>query len=40
MQIVENKFQGAPLVGFRLGPLNVWGTYQNKDVYANIGLLF
>ncbi len=36
----ENKFQVAPLAGFRVGPLNVWGTYQNKGVYANVGLLF
>ena len=36
----ENKFQVSPMAGFRVGPLNVWANYMNKNVYANVGLLF
>ncbi len=36
----SSKFQVTPLAGFRVGPLNVWANYMNKNVYANVGLLF
>lgn len=35
-----SKFQVTPLAGVRVGPLNIWANYMNKNVYANIGLLF